>query len=92
MSASEGDIERLETELASNPAVGDVIQGLSGARKVRFAMGGKGKRDGGRAIYVVVWRADTAYLLFAYSKAAQEDLSNMQREALAAVIREIVNG
>jgi hypothetical protein len=92
LNASESDIERLETELAANPSAGDVIQGLSGARKIRFAMGGKGKRGGGRAIYVVVWRADTAYLLLAYSKAAQEDLSNAQREALAAVIKEIVNG
>jgi hypothetical protein len=92
LNASEGDIERLETELAANPAAGDVIQGLSGARKIRFAMGGKGKRGGGRAIYVVVWRADTAYLLFAYSKAVQEELSSVQREALAAVIKEIVNG
>jgi hypothetical protein len=55
-------------------------------------MGGKGKRGGGRAIYVVVWRADTAYLLLAYSKAVQEDLSNTQREALAAFIKEIING
>jgi hypothetical protein len=84
LNASEGDIERLETELAANPAAGDVIQGLSGARKIRFAMGGKGKRGGGRAIYVVVWRA--------YSKAVQEELSSVQREALAAVIKEIVNG
>lgn len=53
LNASESDIERLESELASNPSAGDVIQGLSGARKVRFAMGGKGKRGGGRAIYVV---------------------------------------
>lgn len=92
LNASENDIERLENELASNPSAGDVIQGLSGARKIRFAMGGKGKRGGGRAIYVVVWRADTAYLLFAYSKAVQEDISNVQREALAVVIKEIVNG
>ncbi len=92
LNASERDIERLETELAANPAAGDVIQGLSGARKIRFAMGGKGKRGGGRAIYVVVWRADTAYLLLAYSKAVQEDLSNTQREALAAFIKEIING
>jgi hypothetical protein len=92
LNASESDIERLEAELAANPAGGDVIQGLSGARKIRFAMGGKGKRGGGRAVYVVVWRADTAYLLFAYSKAVQEELSNVQRDALAAIIKEIVNG
>lgn len=76
LGASQGDIERLENDIARNPETGDVIQGLSGARKIRFSMGGKGKRGGGRAIYVIVWRVDTAYLLFAYSKTIQEELSN----------------
>ena len=92
LGASEADIERLEAELARNPEAGDVIQGLAGARKIRFAMAGKGKRGGGRAIYVVVWRADTAYLILAYSKAAQEELSNAQRAMIAAVIEEISDG
>ncbi len=47
---------------------GDVIQGLSGARKARFSMARRGKSGGGRAIYVLVVQADTAYLLLAYSK------------------------
>ncbi len=59
LGASLSDIERLENEIAAHPEAGDVIQGLSGARKIRFAMRGKGKRGGGRAIYVVVWRVDT---------------------------------
>ena len=91
LGASDTDIEKLEREIAGNPEAGDVIQGLSGARKGRFAMGGKGKRGGGRAIYVVVWRDDTAYLLFAYSKSAQEELSNAQRVALAAIIKDITD-
>jgi hypothetical protein len=37
------DLKRLETEIAFNPTVGDVIQGLSGARKARFSMAGRGK-------------------------------------------------
>jgi mRNA-degrading endonuclease RelE of RelBE toxin-antitoxin system len=73
LGATEADIEKLERELALNPEAGDVIQGLGGARKVRFSMGGKGRSGGGRAIYVVVWRNDTAYLLLAYSKAVQEE-------------------
>jgi hypothetical protein len=92
LGASSSDIEKLEDETARNPEAGDVIQGLSGARKVRFAMSGKGKRGGGRAIYVVIWRANTAYLLFAYSKAMQEELSNTQRAAIAAIVKEIADG
>lgn len=91
LGATEAEIEKLEAEIARNPEVGDVIPGLAGARKIRFAMGGKGKRGGGRAIYVVVWRADTAYLLLAYSKSVQDDLSKTQRTTLTAIIKEIVD-
>jgi hypothetical protein len=76
LGASAADLKRLETEIAFNPTAGDVIQGLSGARKVRFSMAGRGKSGGGRAIYVLVVQADTAYLLLAYSKKDQEDLSH----------------
>ena len=37
--------------IAQNPLSGDVIPGLQGIRKIRFAFGGRGKRGGGRAIY-----------------------------------------
>jgi hypothetical protein len=57
LGASAADLERLETEIAFNPTVGDVIQGLSGARKARFSMAGRGKSGGGRAIYVLVVQA-----------------------------------
>lgn len=92
LKATAAEIEKLESEIAKNPEAGDVIQGLSGARKIRFAMAGRGKRGGGRAIYVVIWRAERAYLLFAYSKAVQAELSNSQRAAIAAIIEEIANG
>jgi hypothetical protein len=92
LGASAVDLERLEAEIAAKPAVGEVIPGLSGARKARFSMAGRGKRGGGRAIYVLVVQADTAYLLLAYSKKDQEDLSTEQRKVLAALVRELTDG
>ncbi len=77
---------------AADPTVGDVIQGLGGARKVRFAMAGRGKSGGGRAIYVLVTRAGVAYLLLAYSKAEQAELSNAQRKVLAEIVKELTDG
>jgi hypothetical protein len=85
-------LERLESELAANPAAGDVIQGLKGARKARFSMAGRGKSGGGRAIYVLVLRADTAYLLLAYSKKDRADLSAAQRKVLAEIAKELTDG
>ena len=90
LGASAADLKRLETEIAFNPTA--VIQGLSGARKARFSMAGRGKSGGGRAIYALVVRADTAYLLLAYSKKDQEDLSTEQRKVLAALVKELTDG
>ncbi|MEA2895546.1 MAG: hypothetical protein QOJ84_1161 [Bradyrhizobium sp.] len=89
LGASAADLKRLETEIAYNPTVGDVIQGLSGARKARFSMAGRGKSGGGRAMVV---QADTAYLLLAYSKKDQEDLSTKQRKVLATLVKELTDG
>jgi hypothetical protein len=92
LGASAADLEKLEAEIAGNPAVGDVIQGLRGARKARFSMAGRGKSGGGRAIYVLIMKADTAYLLLAYSKKDQEDMSTAQRKILTEVVKELTDG
>lgn len=92
LGAGAADLEKLELEIAANPLAGDVIQGLHGARKARFSMAGRGKSGGGRAIYVLVVTADTAYLLLAYSKKDQADLSAAQRKVLAELVKELNDG
>jgi hypothetical protein len=92
LGASASDMARLETEIAANPQAGDVIPGLSGLRKIRFALGGKGKRGGGRAIYFLMISDDLAVLVFAYSKSVQEDLTPEQRKAALALIKEMNDG
>jgi hypothetical protein len=74
------------------PLSGDVIPGLEGLRKVRFALGGKGKRGGGRAIYYLLVADDVAIMIFAYSKADQEDLTPEQKKAAKALIKELSDG
>ncbi len=49
-------------------------------------MGGKGKRGGGRAIYLWLVIDDAVFMLFAYSKSSQEDLTPSQRKALARFV------
>ncbi len=83
------ELEALETEIATNPHAGDVIQGLKGVRKIRFAIGGKGKRSGGRCIYLALKVEDTVYLLLAYGKSNQTDLSQRQRKDILAFIEEL---
>lgn len=86
LSVTDAELHALEAAIAADPDAGDVIQGLKGARKIRFAMAGKGKSGGGRAIYVVVRVRDAAYLILAYAKSAQAEMSNDQRKAIKAFI------
>jgi hypothetical protein len=83
---------RLETEIALNPQAGDVIPGLMGLRKIRFALGNKGKRGGGRAVYFLMVSEDVAVMIFAYAKSAQEDLTMEQRKAALALLKEMTDG
>jgi hypothetical protein len=92
LGASAAEILALEAMLATDPERGDVIAGLEGARKLRFAMGGRGKRGGGRAIYVVVYRVDSVYLLTAYSKSRKSDLTEDDKRVLRPLIKDIRNG
>ena len=83
---------RLEAEIALNPQAGDVIPGLMGLRKIRFALGNKGKRGGGRAVYFLMVSDDVAVMIFAYAKSAQEDLTMEQRKAALALLKEMTDG
>ena len=92
LGASSTDMGRLEAEIAVNPQAGDVIPGLMGLRKIRFALGNKGKRGGGRAVYFLMVSDDVAVMIFAYAKSAQEDLTTEQRKAALALLKEMTDG
>lgn len=62
---SDDEVEAIEAAITSDPMAGDVVAGLGGARKLRFAFGGRGKRGGGRAIYFLLLADDAAALLTA---------------------------
>jgi hypothetical protein len=89
LKVTDAELAALETEIATNPQAGDVIQGLKGVRKIRFSMGGKGKRGGGRCIYLVLSFEDAIYLLLAYGKSKQTDLSQKQRKEILAFVEEL---
>ena len=50
MGLHDEELKLLEDILLENPQKGDVIEGTSGARKMRIQMNGHGKRGGGRVI------------------------------------------
>jgi hypothetical protein len=92
MGVSEFEWAALEEAIAANPEAGDVIPGLEGLRKIRFAMRNRGKRGGGRAIYYLMMSDETVLMITAYAKSEREDLSPDQKKAIVALLREIKNG
>lgn len=79
----------LEKVLLENPQVGDVIEGTGGARKMRIQLSGHGKRGGGRVIYLDVFEREDLYLLFAYPKNVQDDLTPDQKKGIRKLVEEI---
>jgi hypothetical protein len=75
----------LQLSLVESPEAGDLIRGSGGLRKLRWSVAGSGKRGGLRIIYYLFQR-DTAYMLFAYRKNQQEDLSSDQLKVLKRLI------
>jgi len=86
---NDDDLCELENILLVNPKAGDVIPGLSGGRKLRFAAGGRGKSGGVRVVYVDVVVREHIYLLLAYPKSVQTDLTPEQKRALNKIITTI---
>ncbi len=82
------DYRTLQVALLLRPAQGALIKGAGGLRNVRWAPRGVGKRGGVRVIYY--WRPDEQvfYMLFAYAKTTQEDLTPDQLRVLARLVRE----
>ena len=72
---SEDELDGFVDWIACNPLAGDVIPGADGARKVRWAAQGKGKRGGARVIYFNMLEDGVIVLLAVYVKSEQSNIS-----------------
>ena len=79
---------RFQLRIAANPALGALIRGGGGLRKVRVAVGSRGRSGGARVIYYWAVRKDVILLLYAYPKNAVADLTPKQVSRLAKVVKE----
>ncbi len=76
----------LQEALIYRPAMGAVIPGTRGLRKVRWRLGGQGKRSGVRIIYYWLAQDEQIYMLYIYTKRNQEDLTKEQLNVLAKLV------
>jgi len=56
---------------------------------MRIQLDGRGKSGGGRVIYLDVFEKEKLYLLFAYPKNVQENLTEEQKLAIRALVEAI---
>jgi hypothetical protein len=78
----------LQIALMLRPEQGPVIRGGGGLRKVRWARPGGGKSGGLRVIYYWAPSETAFYMLYAYSKNDQGDLTPAQARTLGQLVRE----
>ncbi len=88
LNAQEHDL--LLSFLATNPTVGVLIQGTGGVRKLRWATGNKGKSGSTRIIYFYHNPAIPLFLLTAFSKSDQENLTKAEQNQLAGLTKILI--
>jgi mRNA-degrading endonuclease RelE of RelBE toxin-antitoxin system len=85
---SDEEYSGFQSRIAANPELGALMRGGGGIRKVRVAVGSRGKRGGARVIYYWAVRKNVILLLYAYPKNVAADLTPKQVSQLAKVVKE----
>jgi hypothetical protein len=88
MGIDEAGMAKIELEIVANPNH-PMIKELRGVRKARISRPGMGKRGGGRVIYYVPIGTDAFYMMAAYAKNEQDDLSTEQRKRILRALETI---
>ena len=82
------DYAEFQSDLADRPDLGARIPGSGGIRKVRVAAKGHGKRGGARVIYYWAVSDSQIFMLLAYAKNKQADLTRDQLKTLKTLVEQ----
>lgn len=86
--ATDDELRQLQHELIADPEKGDLIKGTGGLRKVRMALGTRGKSGGARVIYFLATR-EIIYLILAYPKSQKDSLTDEEKGKLKALTQQL---
>lgn len=84
--ATDDELKNLQVELIAQPDKGDVIKDTGGLRKVRMAVGSKGKSGSVRVLYVLA-HVDKIFLVLAYPKSAKDSLTHEEKATLKKLVQ-----
>jgi hypothetical protein len=76
--------------VAYEPTCGDLIPGTGGLRKVRIAVGGRGKRGGARVVCYFHDADIPVFLLALYAKNEKDDLTVAEKKEFSDLTKELV--
>lgn len=85
---SEEEYRQFQSQLVANPSIRSVIKGGGGVRKIRVAVGLRGKSGGARVIYYWAVRKNVILLLYLYAKNETANLTAGQLARLAKIVKE----
>ena len=86
---SDEDIDALIFFLAHTSDAGDLIPETGGLRKLRWSAGARGRRGVARVVYYHFNEDAPLFLIAAYAKARQGDLTPDQKRAGRAFVEEV---
>ncbi|WP_422140078.1 type II toxin-antitoxin system RelE/ParE family toxin [Endozoicomonas sp. ALC020] len=89
---SDEEYKLLQESLVNRPDAGAIIQASGGLRKLRWKLEGRGKSGGVRIIYYWVTADDQIYMLYAYPKNEQEELTADQKKMLKKMVERWSDG
>lgn len=84
---SDEDLLALQIMLLKNPESGPVMEGTGGIRKVRFALENRGKSGSVRVCYTDFAEYEVAYLITAFTKNEQANLSDEEKNVLKKLVK-----
>ncbi|MBQ3863052.1 MAG: type II toxin-antitoxin system RelE/ParE family toxin [Schwartzia sp.] len=81
------ELRALQIMLLKNPEAGPVIEGTGGIRKVRFPLENRGKSGSVRICYTDFDEYEVTYLITAFTKKEQENLSAAEKSVLKKLVK-----
>ena len=86
--ASDDELKELQIELIAQPDKGDLVKDTGGLRKVRMAVGPKGKSGSVRVVYFLA-TIEKIYLVLAYPKSQKDSLSGAEKALLKVLVKQL---